>query len=274
MNSLYVSCHSTGIITALGVLYKINRNIEHISIWNVTSCGSLILFMRCMGFTYKQTIDILSDNNELFNYFHYSSLTNINQKDNLNTIKIFLIDILNLNDIFNENVTLEEVFRLTNIFPCFIVFDKNLKSIINLNPIDYGKYKFLDCVLASLTYMGIYEEYIYKDHKFSNVLVINPYPSEYFYNKTPAISIIQNDLCYFEKNIFSNVLYTLLEEQNNRLNIALKNKDISNVIVITGFILPVYNKTMKLFFNNYGIYLGHKFLKRKLSYFTWEKNIN
>ena len=274
MNSIYISCYGSGIYTALGLLERLNRHIENITIWNVTSCGSLILFMKCLGFTYKQSKLLLEDKNELFNYFHYSSLSINNRKENLGNIELFLKDILNLNDIFYENITLEDVYKLTNIFCCFIVFDKKSKTIINLNPLEYGNYSFLKCVLSSLTFVGIYEDYIYKDHIFSNVLAIEPYPENYFYKKYKNISIIQKDLCHLEKTFFSNIIYILIEEFNNRLNIALKDKDMSNIVLITGFILPVYNEITKLFLFNHGSYLGGKFLENKISHFTWEKNIN
>ena len=76
--------------------------------------------------------------------------------------------------LFKPDITLKEVYKMTNIFPNFITFKD---KITRLNPVETPDLKLRDCVLASLTNYGVFPSY----NGYSSFSDINPFPKEMNY---------------------------------------------------------------------------------------------
>jgi hypothetical protein len=86
-------------------------------------------------------------------------------------LNVFL-DLIDTNPIVNEDITLKEVEKLTGITCCFIVWSRTKKRIVSLG----GENKLIDCIMASLCNIGIYDTYIINGEVFSSLENIECFP--------------------------------------------------------------------------------------------------
>lgn len=178
--NIFINSNGSNIYSTLGALDKLKEKCKNITIWNVTGNASLILFYKLLGYTPEQTFDILKKfelTNTLING-HSLFPENAETKKNyiLNYLKNFFKD-----SILDENSTLKNVEKLTGITPCFILWNRKLKKVQNINSNDYGDYKLLDTVMASLTNIGIFEEYTISKNVYSSLENIEPCAVGYAY---------------------------------------------------------------------------------------------
>ena len=177
--SLFINCIGSNIFTTLGALDKLKEKLENIKIYNVSGNASLILFYKLLGFTYQQTYEKLKKINLINSLINGHSLFPENEDEKLEYIK----DLLKKDNksLIKESSTLLEVKNLTGISPCFIVWNRSLQKIVNINPEKNPDIKLIDCVLCSLCNIGVYKTYDIDDNTYSSLENIECFPVSYSY---------------------------------------------------------------------------------------------
>jgi len=180
--TIFINCSGSNIYTTLGALNKLKKNIEKIKIWNVCGNASLILYFKLLGFNFTQIYEKLKNFNIINSLINGHSLFPENENEKENYIYEYLASHTK-DTIINFDSTLEEIVSLTGITPCFIVWDRTKKDIVNLNPQSTPKIKLIDCIMATLTNMGVYKEYIISNNIYSSLENIECFPISHIYLK-------------------------------------------------------------------------------------------
>lgn len=205
-NCLFLNCHSSNIYNTLGALKSLKKELSDIVIYNTMGSASLIVFLKILGFNYDQMFDILKDFDLCKSLINGFTIMVENETEKKNYIKEFLISLIKQNDIINNNITLQETYKLTNIFPCFLMWDKLNESIINVNPKHNPNYKLIDCVMASLSGIGTFLDYSIEDSIYGNLLSIDCFPHENIFNLDKKINTLY---------VFNNMKYGFENTSNN-----------------------------------------------------------
>lgn len=180
-DSIFLSNNGTNIFTTLGFLNKIKKMTERTKYWNVAGCGSLIIFLRLIGHSYYQIKTILSKFNLISTMINGSSLIPENEDEKREYIKRWLISCLDESDFFSSKINLEEISKETNLFPNFILYSRSDQKIVQINPHNSPRVRLVDCILASLCYVGVYEEYSFGDKIYSNLSSVDCFPCFYIF---------------------------------------------------------------------------------------------
>jgi hypothetical protein len=185
--SIFLNGCGSNIFTSLGALDKLRNKLENVRIWNVCGNSSLILYFKIIGMTSKQTFDVLKDFNIINTFINGHSLFPENEEEKTEYIKNFLEKfLLKKQTLFKTDTTLEEVEKITGITPCFIVWNRTDKRIDNLNPNDTPNLKLLDCIMATLTNIGVFNSYKIKSTEYSSLENIESFPVAFSYCIDPS----------------------------------------------------------------------------------------
>ena len=197
--SIFLNCCGSNIYTALGALDKLKHNLENVKIYNVSGNASLILYCKILGLTYKQTYDKLKNLDIINSFINGHSLLPEDEEEKKEFIKDYLIK-LQRKTLIKENTTLLEVKNLTGITPCFIVWNRTLKKIINLNSKDTPDLKLIDCVMATLPNIGVYKTYTINNQEYSSLENIECFPVSYsYYNDIDKFFYLINITTYIKE---------------------------------------------------------------------------
>ncbi len=180
-DSIFLSNNGTNIFTTLGFLNRIKKMTERTKYWNVAGCGSLIIFLRLIGHSYPQIKTDLSKFDLISTMINGSSLIPENEDDKREYIKSWLISHLEESDFFSPKINLEEISKETNLFPNFVLYSRSEEKIVQINPHNSPRIKLIDCVLASLCYVGVYEEYSFGGKVYSNLSSVDCFPCFYIF---------------------------------------------------------------------------------------------
>ena len=178
--NIFINSTGSNLYTTLGFLDKIKKETKDITIWNVTGNASLILFFKLLGLTATQTFDKLKKLEIVNSLINGHSLFPENEGDK----KDFILDYLNnscKDNIIDMDISLKKIQTLTGITACFLVWNRSLKKIENLNPNDYPDIKLKDAILASLTNIGVYKEHSIYKNVYSSLANIDPLPISHSY---------------------------------------------------------------------------------------------
>lgn len=178
--NIFINCTGSNIYSTLGALDKLKDKTKNITIWNVSGNASLILFFKLLGFTPKQTFDHLKNYNLINSFVNGHSLFPEDEKKKKENIKEYLNKFFE-SSILDKDCTLKNVESLTGITPCFIVWNRKLKKVENLNSNDHGEIKLIDTVMATLPNIGVYTSYSIFKNVYSSLENIDPYPVAYAY---------------------------------------------------------------------------------------------
>lgn len=208
-DSIFLSNNGTSVFTTLGFLKKIEKMCEMTKFWNVTGCSSLIIFLKLLGYKYDQTRDILSDFPLISTFINGSSLLPEDENSKRKYIKEWLISCLEDSNYFEPDINLENIYKETKIFPNFILFSRSEQKVVCLNPGNSGKTKLIDCIMASICYIGVYEEYKINRSIFSNLSSIDCFPIFYIYKEeetAPGNCLLLGNIGKFEDSENKNKL--------------------------------------------------------------------
>lgn len=194
--TLFLSGNGSNILTTTGFLKGIEDRIDRVERWNVCGNSSLIVFLKIAGYNYEQILDILGKFSLTSTFVNGSSLIPENEDAKKSYVKDWLIGHLSNSEFFSKDIKLDEIFKKTKIFPSFILFSRKKKTIVRVNPETHPKYKLVDCVLASLCYIGVYEEYSFSGDVYTNLCSVNCYPLSTI-DETDDVLCIGN-ICEFE----------------------------------------------------------------------------
>lgn len=232
-NSVFLSSFGSSIYTTLGAVNRINRILKKTVIWNSVGNSSIIVFLKCLGYSFNDMITIFDNFELLVSTFNYSSLLIEDENYKKKYIKTWLVECMGESSYLDQDSTLEDVYTKTGFFPCFIVWNSELKIIENLNPKTHSKLKLVDCVLCCLCGIGTYKHYTIENNTYKNVFAIDPVPYEHVFKIE-------------EKKL--NYLYIINKNQ-------LNNADISSL----GPLVDIENSLLEEYFDRFNSkHLEHK----------------
>lgn len=230
---IFIYADGSNIFTLLGFLDGIKEKIRETMVWNSCGVASLILFFKSLGYNYKQIFNLIKDFDLISSMINGSSLMIEDEIKKREHIYEWLSNHIEKNGFLNMDSTLLEIFNSQKFFLNFIVWCKNKQQMVPLNANTTPNLTLVDCVMASLTSIGLYTEYSIDDNVFSNSLAINPVPIEKAFSNVEGIDIktlyILNQKYYnFKKGKKFNSPLIEIEndilKQNNELNNYLVKK--------------------------------------------------
>ena len=174
--TLFLANNGTSVFTTLGFLKQIENRIDRVKYWNVCGAASLIIFLKIVGKNYEQIFEILGEFSLTSTLINGSSLIPEAEDKKKKYISEWLSEHLSDSEFFSKDIRFDEIFKKTGIFPSFIVWSRKNKCITVINPETTPRYKLIDAVMASLCYIGVYEEYSCMKDVFSNLFSIDSYP--------------------------------------------------------------------------------------------------
>jgi hypothetical protein len=245
-DSIFLSNNGTNIFTTLGFLERIEKMCERTKYWNVSGCSSLIIFLKLIGYRYKQILKILTNFPLVSTFINGSSLIPENEDDKKVYIKEWLTQHLEESKYFSPEIKLEEIFKETNLFPNFILFSRKDGKIISINPENSPQVKLIDCIMASLCYIGVYEEYSFEDKLFSNLSSIDCFPCFYIFPNTLEKCLIIGNIGKFEdtgkvqqlgplSKIESKIIRQYSEHEKNKIDNIFANFDNEEAVKVHSF---------------------------------------
>lgn len=205
MSSLFLNCNGSNVYTTLGLIDKIKDKIKLINVWNVTGNASLIMYFRILGYTAHQTFQHLKKHNMINGMINGHSLIPEDEEEKKDFIYSFLIEIMEACPLIKKDMNLKDIEKLTGITPCFIMWCRSKKEIVNINPSLPEDYNFVECVMASLCNIGVYQTYELEDSTgreeiFSSLETIECFPIlELCFKKKEEIFYIANITSYNKK---------------------------------------------------------------------------
>ena len=241
-DSIFLASQGSSILVDLGALDKLKEKTENVVYWNVAGNAALIIFFKILGYTYEQIFYHLCDLKILNNTINGSSLMPEDEEEKIKYMKEWLTEKINNNKLFQEDINLADIYKQTNIFPSFILWSRNKKKIININPNNYPEIKLIDVVLASLTALGFFNQYQIKNTIFTNIFSVDCYPylysfrndiSDYFYlaNILETNNKIENDLGPMQDKE-NEIIGQFCDHNNFRINNIIKTLDTTKIIKI------------------------------------------
>ena len=271
-NSIFFNSYGTNIYNTLGALTSLKKELENVIIYNSVGSSSLIVFLKILGYNYEQMFEILRDSNICESLVNGYSVMVQDEEEKKDIIKEFLNSQISKNKLIKNNITLQEIYKLTNIFPCFLLWDKLQESVVNVNPKINPDFRLIDCILASLTGIGTYLDFSIEDNIYSNLSCIDPYPYSKSFNlpiKTQTLYIFNNTVFGFENlslnfGPLKDIENEILKQQFSRNKIKLSHlKEImksDNFLIINSEITREKLESIKIsgLFNN-GKFQGESF---------------
>jgi len=174
-SNIFIISDSSLTIDVMGFLKQMENETKHSVIWTAGGAAALIVFLKCLGFNYDQIVKKLVDLDSLTSIVFGGCIEMNASKDIEENLDEWFNCIFDNKKLFDKNVTLKEIYKMTKFFPNFIVYDDKITS---LNPISNPDYKLKDCVMASLTNFGSLEYHIINDVKYTSFSIFDPYPIE------------------------------------------------------------------------------------------------
>lgn len=178
-DNIMISSFGSNIYNTIGFLDSIKEKTNDCIIWNSVGSASLILFFKILGFNFQQMIQQLKNLDICHTFINSFSLIPENEIEKKEFIQDWLISKINQVSLINTSTTLKEIYKLTNLFPNFIVFSQSEKKITSLNPSITPNHTLIDCVMASLSCVGTYLTYQINDIIYSNLNSINSLPLDH-----------------------------------------------------------------------------------------------
>lgn len=202
---------SDGCLTfdVLGTLQGMDKQLSRAIIWNCGGTGSLIIFLKCLGFTWEQMVSKLTLLKCLPNIVYGGCLEPGVSLDIKMEIVTWLTDIINSKKMFSEDTTLKEIYKLTRIFPNI------LTSKGSINPKSHPDVTLVDSVLTSMCNFGVYDKHIIDGEEYTSFSKYNPFPLE----SQVILENIPQETLYLVNysKLFNNEVYSVFDGIENRL---------------------------------------------------------
>jgi hypothetical protein len=227
-------CDGSLTIDTMGFLKHLEQQTKHSVIWTSGGAASLIVFLKCLGFTYDQIIENLLKLDSLTSLMFGGCIEMNASKDIEEDLNDWFNHIFASKKLFNKDITLKEIYKMTKIFPNFIVYDD---TIMSLNPASHPDVKLKDGVLASLTNFGSLEYHIMDDVKYTSFSVHDPYPIDQNF----TLNDDSKTLYIANYSIPTHIPYSYLETVQNSLQqiyfdrVKQRVKDNLDVALINGY---------------------------------------
>ena len=175
-DSIFLTNNGTNVFTTLGFLKQIEDRIDRLKYWNVCGVASLIIFFKIVGKNFEQTFEILGEFPLTSTFINGSSLVPENEEEKRRYIREWITEHLSDSEFFSKDIRLDEIAKKTGLSPSFVVWSRKDKEIKMINSSTNPRFKLIDAVMASLCYVGVYEEYGCMKDVYSNLSSIDSYP--------------------------------------------------------------------------------------------------
>ena len=263
--------HSFGsnIFETLGALEALKEEIKDTIIYNCFGSSSLLLFFKILGFTFKQTFDILKDFNLAHTFINGYFIIPEDEEIKKNEIKSWLIQKMEIHNLISKENNLEEIFKLTKIFPNFIVWSRKENKLICLNPKETPNVTLIDCILATITCIGTFREHNLNEDIISSYSVSTSYPYNLNFildnKKINTLYIVHKSRFFFQEtndtgNPFSVIENELLTQSIESNNFTTTKLDLENLFMIYSDIYKnTFNDNKKNFCFDNGLKQGYNF---------------
>ena len=209
--SIFLICDGCLAIDTMGFLKGVECNTSRTTIWISASAGSLIVFLKCLGFNYDQIIEKIIELDCITGVVYGGSLEpgasgNVKQE-----IEKWMEDILETKKVFGPNVTLKQIYKLTRIFPIF------MSSEGSLNASDTGDIKLIDAVLASMCNIGVFENHTINGKEYTSFLKFDVFPHKNF--EFELGENLQSKELYIANysKLYGKEIYSVFDEIENKL---------------------------------------------------------
>lgn len=177
-DNVLISSFGSNIYNTIGFLESLKERTRNTIIWNSVGNASLILFLKINGFQFHQMVQQLKDLTLGHTFINGFSLIPENENEKKEYIRDWIVRKINNVSLFSEKTTLKEVYTITNIFPNFLVYSRNDREIVSLNPSVTPNLTLVDCVMATLTGVGTYNTFELEDKIYSNLPALNSFPKD------------------------------------------------------------------------------------------------
>ena len=185
VNSLFISCNGPDVIETLGFLESIDPKIKRCKLFNISGTAGILGFMKALCIPFSEMYSLLEPLH--IEKIHYGSdVFEKNCKDTLCEIEDWMDNVFE-KSIFDDTVTLKEIYEKTNIYMNFICSDGR---IINKNPKNDDTLK--DAVLACLCCYGVFRRY--KNYSPVNILTTFPYNMRKKIDSSNMVIVTKNKL--------------------------------------------------------------------------------
>ena len=247
-SNIFMICDGSLTIDSMGFLKHLEEQTKRSVIWTCGGAASLIVFLRCLGFTYDQIVENLLKLDSLPSLMFGGCIEMNASKDIEEDLNDWFNHIFTNKKLFDKDITLKEIYKMTKIFPNFIVYND---VITTLNPASHPDVKLRDGVMATLTNFGSLEYHIIDDVKYTSFSNYDPYPIDQNF----TLNDDAKTLYIANYSIPTYIPYTYLETVQNSLHqvyfdrVKYSIKDNLDIALINGYInidIEEYEKNKSL----------------------------
>lgn len=259
----------SNIFETLGCLHTLAELLKDTVIYNSVGSSSLILFFKIIGFTYLQSFEILKNFELTHTFINGYFLIPEDEEIKKEEIKEWLLEKMLIHNLFSENSTLEDVFKLTKIFPNFIVWSRKENKLIRLNPKETPNLRLIDCILSTLSFIGTFCEFNLEEDIISNYYSSISYPHNMKFileEKNINTLYIGHKSRFFFQDMasktdpFSSIETELINQTVEMNNLSIQNTDLENFLILYDDIYKnSFNDNKRNFCFDNGIKQGDNF---------------
>ena len=269
-NSVFLDSFGSNIFDTLGALESLKKELSSSVIWNSCGNSSIIIYFKILGFNFQQTLNYIKDFELVHTFINGFSIIPENADDKKEAIENWLKETMSINNLFNENSILEEIFKLTNIFPNFIVWSRKDRKLISINPTTFPKMRLIDAMLSTLTQFNSFYEFTVDDQVFSSYISGSYFPI----NKQFVIEGKKINPLYLtnysnflksprdESSAFNEIEEELMTQFLETHNSVIENLSVDNIVIVYSDIFKnsFHNKIKDFCYSN-GKEQGKNFLR-------------
>ena len=175
-DSVFINSFGSNIFETLGALESTKDQLRKCVIWNTTGSASLIIFLKILGFNFSQSFEHLKNFSLSHTFINGYCIIPEDEKAKRDVITNWMIKMIEINNLISKETTLGEIFKLTNIFPNFIVWSRKGEKLRCLNPKTTPKMTIIDSILATLTCIGVHSQISINGDTFAGYFCGSFYP--------------------------------------------------------------------------------------------------
>lgn len=239
-DSVFMSSFGSNIYETVGALDTIKDNLKNTVIWNSIGSASLIIFFKILGFTFSQTLDHLKSFELTHTFINGYFIIPEDQDSKIEYIRDWLIEKIEINNLISRETTLSEIFKLTNIFPNFIVWSREEGKLLSLNPKIYPNFTLVETILSTFSCIGTFNEFNINDYTLSGYFSGDFYPnSENFVLEKKKLNTLYvahvsenylNDIS--DNSPFSYIETEIMNQFIDCNNSRVKSIDLENFLIL------------------------------------------
>ena len=231
-DSVFMSSFGSNIYETLGCLETNRDNLRNTVIWNSIGSASLIIFFKILGFTFSQTLEHLKSFELTHTFINGYFIIPEDQDSKIEYIRNWLIEKIEINNLISKETTLGEIFKLTNIFPNFIVWSRQQEKLLSLNPKNFPNFTLIETILSTFSCIGTFNNFDIDENNFSGYFSGDFYPySENFELEKKELNTlyIAHISEYFFYDIMEDSPFSYIENEIMNQFIECNNSRVRNI---------------------------------------------